>query len=74
MFAVIVMVVPTHMELETTQKTPKGTHAKKAHGGDGSKMSRDEFEKYCQAYFADLQACQKDNKKKSYMICKSYVL
>jgi hypothetical protein len=42
--------------------TTKGD-AMKAPGGDGSNISREEFEKYPKGYFADLHAAQKDNKK-----------
>ncbi|KEH22918.1 hypothetical protein MTR_7g062320 [Medicago truncatula] len=35
----------------------------KAPGEDGSNISREQFEKNPQGYFADLHAAQKDNKK-----------
>jgi len=35
----------------------------KAPGRDGSNISREQFEKNPQGYFADLHAAQKDNKK-----------
>jgi len=35
----------------------------KAPGGDGSNISREEFEKNPKGYFSDLHAAQKDNKK-----------
>lgn len=39
-----------------------GGGAMKAPGGDGSYISREEFEKNPQGYFAGLHAAQKDNK------------
>ena len=35
----------------------------KAPGGDGSNISREQFEKNPKGYFSDLHAAQKDNKK-----------
>ncbi|AES60091.1 hypothetical protein MTR_1g040140 [Medicago truncatula] len=35
----------------------------KAPGGDGSNISREQFEKSPKGYFADLHAAQKDNNK-----------